>query len=340
MSKKYFKRMLSSFLILILSISVTSCGNKNSSKNKLTEVKVNEVARSIFYAPMYVAINEGLFEKQGLKINLFTGQGADKTMQQVLSKGSDIGLCGPEQVIYIYNQKREDHPVIFSGLTQKDGSFLVGRKEDKNFKWDNLKGKKVIGGRPGGMPEMTFEYVLKQKGLTPGKDVDVITNIAFHATAGAFKSGNEDYATLFEPTASMLKKDNSGYVVASIGELAGNIPYTSFFGTKSYLEKNPKTIESFTRAIYQGQKWIYEHSDAEIIKSIQSFFPSADKEILVNSIKSYKQINAFAKDPVLKEEELNRLMDIIENYKKDLIKERPDFNKIVDNSFAEKVMKN
>ncbi|WP_142413107.1 ABC transporter substrate-binding protein [Hathewaya massiliensis] len=260
-------------------------------------------------------------------------------MQQVLSGAVDVGLCGPEQVIYIYNQKREDYPIIFSGLTQKDGSFLVGRKDEKDFDWQNLKGKKVIGGRPGGMPEMTFEYVLKEKGITPFQDVDIITNIAFHATAGAFKGGTEDYVTLFEPTASMLKKDNSGYVVASIGELAGNIPYTSFFSTKSYRDKNPDNLESFTRAIYKGQKWIYEHSNEEVIESVKSFFPSADKEILVSSIKRYKEIDAFAKDPLLKEDELNKLMDIIENYKSDLIKTRPPFDKIVDNSFAEKAIK-
>lgn len=263
----------------------------------------------------------------------------DKTMQQVLSKSCDIGFCGPEQIIYIYNQKREDYPIIFAQLTQTDGSFLVGRKKVDNFDWISLKNKTIIGGRPGGVPEMTLEFVLKNHGLTPGKDVDIITNLAFTATAGAFKSGTGNYVALFEPTASMLESENCGYIVDSIGKQAGVIPYTCYFATKSYMKKNPETIQSFTNAIYKGQTWVANHSDAEVAASIKSFFPGSDEQILANVIKNYRSINAFASTPEIKEENLNRLMDIIQSYKTDLIPERPPFNKITTNTYAEKSLK-
>lgn len=323
-------------LIVIFSLScLSACGKKEKS---LTKVKLNEVVRSVFYAPMYVAINEGFFEEQGIEIELSTGQGADKTMQQVLSGSSDIGFCGPEQVIYIYNQKKENYPVIFAQLTATDGSFLVGRKDEPDFKWESLKGKTIIGGRPGGVPEMSLEYVLRKHDLTPNKDVELITNLAFTATAGAFKSGTGDYVALFEPTASMLEKDNSGKIVSSIGEEAGVIPYTCYFATQSYIKENPDIILNFTRAIHKGQVWVQEHSDKEVAESIKSFFPGSDIDILTSVITNYKKINAYAETPVLKEENLNRLMDIIQSYNADLIPERPPFNNIVTNEFSNKVI--
>ncbi|HDK7139870.1 TPA: ABC transporter substrate-binding protein [Clostridium botulinum] len=333
--------LLSLVTILIFSLTLfTGCNNKKEETEKLTKIKLNEVVRSVFYAPMYVAINEGIFKEEGIEIDLSTGQGADKTMQQVLSKSADIGLCGPEQIIYIYNQKREDYPILFAQLTQSDGSFLVGKNKEENFRWESLKGKKIIGGRPGGMPEMSLEYVLKNHGINPKSDVELITNIAFTATAGAFKSGDYDYVALFEPTASMLEKENAGHIVASIGESAGNIPYTCYFSTKSYMEKNPETIQKFTNAIYKAQKWIDKHTEEEIAKSIISFFPGAKEDILVNVIKNNKKINAFAGTPTLREENLNKLMDIIQSYDKELIPQRPEFNKIVNTKFSKDAEKN
>lgn len=328
-----------SLALSLILITTLFSGCKKANNDALVKVKLNEVVRSIFYAPMYAAISQGFFKEEGIDIDLSTGQGADKTMQQVLSKASDIGFCGPEQVIYIYNQKRQDYPVIFAQLTQKDGAFLVGRDAQADFNWESLKGKTVIGGRPGGVPEMAFEYVLKNHGLKPGENINLITNLAFTATAGAFKGGTGDYVTLFEPTASMMKKDNSGHIVASIGASAGTMPYTCFFATKSYIEKNPVTIEKLTRAIYKGQKWVSSHSDKEVITSIKSYFPGADEAVLIESIKSYRDINAFSPDPVLKSDDLTRLMDIIQSYKADLIPQRPAFDKIVNNSFAEKAVK-
>jgi len=288
---------------------------------------------------MYVAINEGLFKAEGLDIDLSTGQGADKTMQQVLSNSVDIGFCGPEQIIYIYNQKRKDYPILFAGLTQTDGSFIVGRKADANFKWETLKGKTIIGARPGGVPEMTLEYVLRNHGLLPGKDINIITNLAFTATAGAFKSGIGDYVALFEPTASMLEKDSSGFIVSSLGKSAGIVAYTGFFSTKSYMERNPDIIEKFTRAIYKGQQWVDKKSDAEVAKSIISFFPGTDQVLIAKAIKNYRAINAFSHSPQLKEEDMAKLMDIIQSYKFDLIPERPAFDKIINNTFSDKVIK-
>ena len=336
---KIKKLSILSLIISIALITTLLSGCKKNDNDALVKVKLNEVVRSIFYAPMYAAISQDFFKEEGIEIDLSTGQGADKTMQQVLSNAVDIGFSGPEQVIYIYNQNRADYPVIFAQLTQKDGAFLVSRNANANFNWESLKGKTLIGGRPGGVPEMALEYVLRNHGIDPTRDIELITNLAFTATAGAFKGGTGDYVSLFEPTASLMKKDNSGHIVASIGASAGTIPYTCFYATQSYIEKNPEIVEKFTRAIYNGQKWVNSHTDAEVVSSIKSYFPGADESVLVESIKNYRNIDAFSPNPVLKPEDLTRLMDIIQSYKADLIPQRPAFDKIVNNSFAEKVVK-
>ena len=268
-------------------------------------------------------------------LTLFT----DKTMQQLLSGNVDIGFSGPEQVVYIYNQGREDYPVVFGQLTQRDGSFLVGREEEENFDWSSLKGKEIIGGRPGGIPEMALEYVLKQNGLNPENDVKMVTNVDFTATAGAFKSGIGDYVALFEPTATMLEKDGAGNIVSSIGNEAGNISYTCFYTTKSYMDENPEIIQKFTNAIYKGQQWVQQHTSEEVADSIISFFPGTDKEVIVKVIDNYKNIEAYSETPEVSEDGLNKLMDIIQGYDESLITERPDFNIIVNNSFAKQAIK-
>lgn len=264
---------------------------------------------------------------------------ADKTIQQLLSGNVDIGFSGPEQVVYIYNQGREDYPVVFGQLTQRDGSFLVGREEEENFDWSSLKGKEIIGGRPGGIPEMALEYVLKQNGLNPENDVKMVTNVDFTATAGAFKSGIGDYVALFEPTATMLEKDGAGNIVSSIGNEAGNISYTCFYTTKSYMDENPEIIQKFTNAIYKGQQWVQQHTSEEVADSIISFFPGTDKEVIVKVIDNYKNIEAYSETPEVSEDGLNKLMDIIQGYDESLITERPDFNIIVNNSFAKQAVK-
>ncbi|MGL4874493.1 MAG: ABC transporter substrate-binding protein [Clostridium sp.] len=332
--KKTIKKLSLILSLVFFAIILTSCGKTAEDSSKKT-VRLNEVVRSVFYAPMYVAINEGYFEEEGISIDLSTGQGADKVMQNVLSKNADIGFCGPEQVIYIYNQGRSDYPVLFAQLTQKDGSFLVSRN-DEDFKWENLKGKEIIGGRPGGVPEMSLEYVMKKNNLNPKTDVNLLTNLDFTATASAFKSGTGDYVSLFEPTASILEKEGNAKIVASIGESAGNMPYTCFFSTNSYMNENPETIQGFTNAIKKGQDYFHSHSSKEIAENIQNFFPGTDMDILISVIDNYKEIDALAKDPTISEEELNHLMDIIKDYDKTLIKTTPPFDDIVNNTFANK----
>ncbi|MGL5415623.1 MAG: ABC transporter substrate-binding protein [Clostridium sp.] len=335
--KKIIKKLSFILSIFLFTFILVSCSNTNEVTSSKKIVRLNEVVRSVFYAPMYIAINEGYFEDEGITIDLSTGQGADKVMQNVLSKNADIGFCGPEQIIYIYNQGREDFPVLFAQLTQKDGSFLVSRK-DENFKWENLKGKEIIGGRPGGVPQMSLEYVIKENNLSPKTDVKLLTNLDFTATASAFKAGTGDYVSLFEPTASMLKKEGNAKIVASIGESAGNMPYTCFFSTNSYMKENPETIQSFTNAIKKGQDYFHSHSSKEIAENISSFFPGTDLDILISVIDNYKDIDALAKDPTISEKELNHLMDIIRDYDKNLIKTTPPFTDIVNNTFSNKAL--
>lgn len=335
--KKKYKFSLFIAIALAFTLCFSGCGKKSDSSN-LKTIRLCEVVRSVFYAPMYVAINNGFFQDEGLNIDLSTGQGADKVMQNVLSKNSDIGFCGPEQVIYINNQGREDYPILFAQLTQKDGSFLVGKTDEKNFTWESLKGKKIIGGRPGGVPEMALEYVMKNHNILPSKDVTMVTNIDFTATSGAFKSGDADYVALFEPTATMLEKEGSGKILASIGESAGSLSYTCFFATKSYMDNNPETIKKFTKAIYKGQQWIQNHSSEEAADLIKPFFPGTDEDVIISVLNNYKKIDAYSATPSINKEDLNNLMDVIQSYDSSLIPSKPSYETLVNNSYAEEVI--
>jgi len=318
-------------LILSMALTLAACGQQDRIK-----ITLSEVTHSVFYAPQYVAINLGFFEEQGLEVELSNGQGADKVMTAVLSGQVDIGFAGPEASIYVYNEGREDYAVVFAQLTKRDGSFLVGRTAEPDFKWENLRGKFIIGGRKGGVPEMTLEYVLKKHGLVPNQDLIVDTSIQFAAMAGAFTGGEGDYVTLFEPTATMLEKEGKGYVLASVGMESGEIPYTAYFAKKSYIEKNKDIIQKFTNAIYKGQQWVDQHTPKEIAEVIRPSFPDTDLEILEAVAQRYKEIDAWCKDPIMTEEALNRLQDVMEEAGE--LKNRAPHDKIVDNSFARKAM--
>ncbi len=331
-------------IILIISILIIVIGGfvairyyANNTEEGLLTIKVSEVTRSIFYAPQYVAILEGYFEKEGLDIELTTGSGADTVMTSVLSGQTDIGFAGPEASIYVYNEGKEDYTEVFAQLTKKDGSFLVAKENTNNFSFEDLKGKTIIPGRKGGVPYMTLEYILKNNGIDTQVDVNLDDSIKFDLMAGAFASGNADYVTLFEPTASMTEMQNQGYIVMSVGEEAGEIPYTAYFASKSYIDENKETIQKFTNAIYEGQKWVELHSAKEIAEKIQGFFPATELEIIENAVQSYIEIDAWSSTPVLNEEGFNRLQDIMINAGE--LNEKVPFNQIVNNEFAEEAIK-
>lgn len=330
------KRALIVILVIavIIAFVATVIKIRNDKNNGATKtIRVNEVTRSVFYAPQYVAINNGYFKENGIEIDLTTGQGADAVMTSVLSNQCDIGFAGPEASIYVYNEGKEDYTQVFAQMTKKDGSFLISRNKTDNFSWQDLKGKTVIPGRKGGVPYMTLEYVLRKNGIDPKKDVTLDDSIKFDLMAGAFTSGNADYVTLFEPTASLTSKENKGYIVASVGEAAGEIPYTAYFAKKSYINNNEDTIQKFTNSIYKGQKWVKEHTSKEIAEAIASFFPNTDIELLESAIQSYKNIDAWNETPVLKKEAFDRLQEVM-TLAGELTKEAP-YEKIVNNKYAE-----
>ncbi len=331
-----FTKLVSLILVALIVLSSVVMLSAGCSKKELTTVRLNEVVRSIFYAPQYVAINKGFFEEQGLAIELTTGQGADKTMTALLSGQCDIGFAGPEASIYVYNQGKEDYAVVFAQLTQRDGSFLVARNNEPEFKWENTKGKVIIGGRPGGVPEMSLEYVLKKHGIIPGKDVEIITNLQFTATAGAFKSGTGDYVALFEPTASMLEKENAGKIVSSIGEETGLIAYTAYFTSKSIINKNPELIQKFTNACYKGQLWVKNHTAEEIAKEIKSFFPDTEDDILVTVVNRYKEIGAFCDNPITSPEAFELLQNVMQSAGE--LDKKVEYDRIVTQEFAKKAI--
>lgn len=315
----------------------------NNSKEKVgtaqgpTLVRVNEVTRSVFYSPQYAAIALGYFADYGIEVELTTGQGADNVMTAVLSGQSDIGFAGPEAAIYVYNEGKEDYPQVFAQLTKRDGSFLVSREKTDNFSWQDLKGKTVIPGRKGGVPRMTLEYVLKQNGIDISKDLVLDDSISFDLMAGSFAGGNADYVTLFEPTASLTESSGIGYIVASVGKEAGEIPYTAYFALQSYITKNEELIQNFTKAIYKGQQWVKEHTAEEIAEQIVGFFPDTDVETLATSIQKYKDIDAWNETPVLTKEAFEKLQDVIEEAGE--LDKRADYSKVVNNKYAEEAIK-
>ena len=339
MSKKGKIALVVIILLIAIVIAVVAIkSQKENNQNTLQTINVSEVTRSVFYAPQYVAISNGYFEEKGLEIELSTGQGADAVMTSVLANQVEIGFAGPEASIYVYNEGKEDYTQVFAQLTKKDGSLLVSRTNEENFRWENLKGKTVIPGRKGGVPYMTLEYVLKKNGINPETDVVLDDSIKFDLMAGAFAAGNADYVTLFEPTASLTEQEGKGYVVASVGEEAGEIPYTAYFAKKSYIEANEELIQNFTDAIYKGQVWVKEHTAEEIATVIQDFFPDTSIEMLTEAIQTYKDIDAWNETPVLEEESFNRLQEVM-TLAGELESPAP-YDKVVNNTYAFKSVEN
>lgn len=284
---------------------------KKENNSNLTKVKVAEVAHSIFYAPQYAAISLGYFEENGIDIDLTLTPGADKVTAAILSGDMDIAFCGSEATIYVYNGGEKDYLKTFAQLTQKDGSFLVSREKIENFTLDNLRGKYVIGGRTAGMPEMTFEWALREAGINPKKDLTIDTSVDFAAMGGAFISGIGDFVTLFEPTALEIEQQGYGYVVASIGELGGIVPYTSYSARISFIEKNPELIENFTKAIQKGLDFVHENDSKTIAKAILSFFPDTSLNDLTDVVERYKSQDTWPKTTNFTKDSFDHLQKIM-----------------------------
>lgn len=308
------KRLIITGVILLLIGVITALTMTFSTPKEddnLTTINLAEVSHTIFYAPQYAAIQNGYFEEEGMEINLILTPGADKVAAALLSKDADIGLSGSEATIYVYNGGEQDYLKTFAQLTQKDGSFLVSRTPIENFTLEDLRGKTVIGGRRGGMPEMTFEYVLRQNGMDPKTDLTIDTSVEFAAMGGAFIGGDDDFVTLFEPTALEVEQQGYGYVVASIGELGGVVPYTSYSARISFIEENPDLIAGFNRAVQKGLDYVHSHSDEEVAKTILSFFPDTSLNDLTEVVGRYREIDAWPTTTSFTEESFNHLQDIM-----------------------------
>ena len=318
---------------LVLSVFLCACKKEGD----LTKVQLNEVAHSIFYAPMYVAIEEGYFEEEGIDLTLVNGLGADKTMTAVLSGEADIGFMGSEASIYVYNEGAEDYVVNFAQLTQRAGNFLVARTQEKDFQIEDLKGKTVLGGRKGGMPQMVFEYILKKYGIRPETDLEIIQNIDFGMTSQAFAGGSGDYTVEFEPAATALELEGTGYVVASLGVESGYVPYTAYSAKKSYIEKNPEIIEGFVKALQKGMDYVQTHTPKEIAKVIQPQFAETPLETIELIVTRYYEQDTWKENLIFEESSFILLTDILESAGE--LSKKPSYSDLVDNTYAEKAAK-
>lgn len=299
-------------ILMVIVLATLALIRIKEEETGLKKVTVAEVTHSVFYAPQYVAHGLGFFEEEGLDVELVLTSGADNVMAAVLSGDAQIGFSGSEATIYVYNGGEKDYVMTFAGLTQKDGSFLVSREKYDNFKLEDLKGKNVLGGRVGGMPEMTFEWALRKNGIDPKKDLYIDTSVAFPAMEGAFIGGNGDFVTLFEPNATSVEKNGYGYVVAYVGDLGGIVPYTAYNARKSYIENNPDVIEKFTRAVNKGLQYVDSHSAREIAEVVVKYFPDTSLSDMETIINRYKEGEAWKKNITINEEEWNHIQEIIE----------------------------
>ena len=322
------RKLLALTMALLMLFLLCSC---SAGKSTIT---VSEVTHSIFYAPQYAAIELGYFAEEGIDLELVNGGGADTVMTSVISGDAEIGFAGPEATIYVYNEGRKDHAVVFAQMTKRDGSFIVGREPSDDFSLSDMRGSHVLGGRAGGMPYMTLEYVLAQNGVTK-ENTDLDTSIEFNAMAGTFVGGTGDYVALFEPTASALELDGSGHILASVGEVSGEIPYTAYFANKSFIEENPELIQRFTNAVYRGLQYVKNTPAEEIAEVIAPQFPDSDISLLTTVIERYKSIDAWNSDPVLTEDSFDRLQDVMQAAGE--LDTRAPYNVLIDNSFAQKV---
>ena len=319
--------------VVLAAATITGCGSTQQTNGpKKTRVVLNEVAHSLFYAPMYVAIEEGYFEDAGIDLELVTGFGADKTMTAVLTGEADIGFMGSESTIYTYAGGTEDYVVNFAQLTQRAGNFLVAREPIDDFSWDMLKGSKVLGGRAGGMPEMVFEYILTKNNIDPDMDLSIDQSIDFGSTAAAFSGGQGDFTIEFEPHATLLEQKGDGYVVASLGEESGYVPYTSFSAKKSYLEKNPEIIQAFTDALQKGMDYVQEHSAEEIAKCIAPQFAETESDTLTAIVARYQEQDTWKEDTIFEKDSFELLENILEESGE--LKKRVPYEDLVRTDFS------
>lgn len=329
--KKLYKTLpifLSSLLCLL---SLSACKQEETG---IKTIQLNEVTHSIFYAPLYLADSLGYFEEENIKIELTNGGGADNVMSAVLSGDSDIGFCGPEAALYVAIGGSTDVPTIFGQLTKRDGSFLVSRNPEPNFKWSDLTGKEILAGRKGGVPAMTFEYVLNQNGLTNGVDVTLNYDVAFNLMTSAFEAGTADYCTMFDPVAYEYETAGKGYVVASMGEASGEIPYTCFIAKTSWINENKTTTEAFLRAITKAVKYINDTPSPLVAPYLTKYFESTTETSISASVERYKNIDAWRTELSMTEESFQRLQDVIDNAGE--LSQRVEFNKLINNNFAKK----
>ena len=332
------KKWISLAAAVVLAVTALPMGvfaaKKDSTEEKLTKVTLNEVAHSIFYAPQYVAIEEGYFKDEGLDLTLVTGFGADKTMTAVISGEADIGFMGAEASVYAYQEGATDAVVNFAQLTQRAGNFLVAREEMPDFKWEDLKDKKVLGGRKGGMPEMVFEYILRKNGLDPQKDLTIDQSIDFGSTAAAFTGDvSADFTVEFEPSATALEKEGAGYVVASLGLDSGYVPYTSYSAKTSYMEKNPEIIQKFTNALQKGMEYVQSHTPEEIAKVIAPQFAETDLDTVTAIVKRYYVQDTWKSNLIFEKESFELLEDILEDSGE--LSERVSYENLVTTKYAQ-----
>ncbi len=275
------------------------------------KVRYEEAVRSVLYVPVYVALSQGYFKEAGLDVGMKTSQGTDKGMAALLSNSADVVLIGPEAAVYVANTESTVKPKIFSGLTATDGFLLMSRKPVDKFDWNMLKGKTVMAFRPGSNPDVFLETAMRKRGLDPKKDLKLVNNISPAARAGAWASGQADYAIFLEPEATMMEKNGQGYVVGSVGKEVGPVDYTVFMATDAFLKRSPAVAQAWTNVIVRAQKAVASASPADLARQIAEFFPGMSQAELIGAIERYRGIGLWKTNPTVERVAVESLQDML-----------------------------
>jgi NitT/TauT family transport system substrate-binding protein len=302
---------------------------------KAQDVKLNEVLRSLFYTPQYVALRIGAFEQEGIKIaGPKTTWGAQATLTEIVSGNSDIALIGPEAVALTQQAGPDRRLINFAALTNTDGSFILSKTPMPNFKIADLKGKTIVTSGKGSTPVLVLEHLIRQAGLDPAKDV-TIRNIPVSANVlPSYLEPNTQFGQSFEPGITQMVSQGKGHRVASVGALLGAVPYTAYATTVSYLEKNPKVIQGFTNAIYKALIWTDTHSPQEIAKLIAPDFKNVPEDTIATVVAEYKKVNTWASSPVITPEGMKKMLDLLVGG--GILKETAPYDRVVNPTFAQK----
>ena len=265
-----------------------------------TKVRYNEVVRSLLYAPAYVALTKGYFKDAGLDVAMTTAFGGDKSTAALLSNTADIALIGPETAIYVLNSDSTTKIRIFCGLTSTDGFMLVGREKVDKFDWKMLKGKEILGFRPGSTPLLFLEEALRMNGIDPQKDVKLNNNVAIPARVGSWLAGQNQYAHLHRAGRRRSSSSTARRIHAGLDRPDRRLRRLHLLhGDRQVHQGKSRGLQSWTNAIAKAMKWTAQRADPRARASARAVLPGRQPEGDDAAAERYRRLKIWKTTPVI-----------------------------------------